>query len=115
MPLLPHFCPLSVPEVGYVGYMCKAFEKGYLEHPGLHAILAICLRFSSVACCLFLSTSSHHVRIQIHATRCCIPTCTTKGLKKGRLWRCNLDVDYFFRVKSGYSEAIAWRKVRLTK
>ena len=34
MPLLPHLCPLSVPEVGVCGYIRKALEKGYLEHPG---------------------------------------------------------------------------------
>ena len=33
---------------GYVGYIQKALEKGYLEHPGLHAVLTTCLRFWSV-------------------------------------------------------------------
>ena len=28
-------------------YTRKALEKGYLEHPGLHAVLTTCLRFSS--------------------------------------------------------------------
>ena len=52
-----------------MGYIRKALEKGYLEHPGLHAVLMICLRFSSIlddahlACCLFLSTCSHHVQL----------------------------------------------------
>ena len=50
-----------------MGYIRKALEKGYLEHPGLHAVLTTCLRFSSllydarVACCLLLSTGSYHV------------------------------------------------------
>ena len=50
-----------------MGYIRKALEEGYLEHLGLHARLTTCLRFSSVlddacvACCLFLSTGSHHV------------------------------------------------------
>ena len=76
VPLLPHLCPLRG---GYVGCIRKALEKGHLEHPGLHAVLAICLRFSSVlddACvahCLVLSTGSYHVRIQMHTQRCCIP------------------------------------------
>ena len=68
----------------------KALEKASLEHPGLHAVLMICLRFSSsldsacVACCPFLSTGSHHARMQIHAMRCCIPRCTTKAFfRKG--------------------------------
>ena len=34
VPLLPDFCQLSVLEVGVCGYIRKALEKGYLEHPG---------------------------------------------------------------------------------
>ena len=36
VPLLPHLCPLSVPQGGggVYGYIRKALEKGYLEHPG---------------------------------------------------------------------------------
>ena len=62
-----------------MGYIWKALKKGYLEHPGLHAVLTTCLRFLSilddacVACCLFLSPGSYHVRIQIHPTGCCFP------------------------------------------
>ena len=54
-----------------MGYIRKALEKGYLEHPGLHAIPTTSLRFLSVLdnacvpCYLFFSTSSYHVRIQI--------------------------------------------------
>ena len=68
-----------------MGDIRKALEKGCLEHPGLHAVLKTCLRFSSVldgacvACCLFLSTGSHHVYIQSHSTGCCFPRCTTKA------------------------------------
>ena len=70
-PLLPHVCPVSVRLGGNVGYIQKAFEKGYLEPPGLHAVLTICLRIWSVldgacvACGLFLlpcpPTNSTHV------------------------------------------------------
>ena len=77
-----------------MGYIQKALEQGYLEHPGLHAVLTTCLRFLSVldgACVarrLFLSTGSYHVYIQIHSTACCFPRCTTKafGSQKGTLW-----------------------------
>ena len=79
-----------------MGYIRKALERGYLEHPGLHVVLTTCLRFLSisdgacVACCLFFSTGSCHVFIQIHATGCCFPGCTTKAVdaQKGSLWGC---------------------------
>ena len=47
-----------------MGHIRKALEKGYLEHPGLHAVLTTCLRFLSVsdgacvACYLFFSTAA---------------------------------------------------------
>ena len=69
-----------------MGYIQKALEKGYLEHPGLHAVLTTCLRFSSVldgacvACCLFLSTCSYHIYIQIHSTGCLLPQMCHKSL-----------------------------------
>ena len=89
-----------------MGYIRKALEKDYLEHPGLHAVLTTCLRSSSildtacVACCLFLSTGSYHVFIQIQATSCCFPQCTTKafGAQKSTLWRCNLHAGYSSEV-----------------
>ena len=62
-----------------MGYIRKALEKDYLEHPGLHAVPTTCLRFSfvlddaCVACCLILSTGSYHVCIQMHTTCCCFP------------------------------------------
>ena len=39
--LWPHLCMLSVLKGGggSVGYIWKALEKGYLEHPGPHAAL----------------------------------------------------------------------------
>ena len=81
-----------------MGYIRKALEKGYSEHPGLLAGLTTCLRFSSVfdyacvVCCLFLLTGSCHVFIQIHATGCCFPGHTTKafGAQKGSLWGCTV-------------------------
>ena len=63
---------------GMWGIFGKPSKRAILNTPGLRAVLPICLRFSSfldsacVAFCLFLSTGSH-VRIQIHATCCCIP------------------------------------------
>ena len=79
--------------------------------------------FSDVACvafCLFLLTGSCHVCIQIHTTCCCIPDapqrCTT-WLDFGTTPDPeNLQPDCgFVWVKSSCSEAIAWRKVWLTK
>ena len=93
------FVPAECPKGGgYVGYIRKALQKGNLELPGLHAVLTTCLRFLSVldgvcaACCLFLSTGSYYVWIQIHATCCCFPRCTTKtsGAQKGSLWGCRV-------------------------
>ena len=60
------------------GYFGKAPEKGHLEHPRsacctddmpeIFVHFGQCLAFR-----LFLSTGSHHVLIQIHATCCCVP------------------------------------------
>ena len=88
---------LFVPTVCHIGGVCggyiwKALEKGYLEHTE-SAVLTSCLRFSSilddayVACCLFLSTGSYHVCIQIHAMCCCFLRCTTEtfGAQKSTL------------------------------
>ena len=59
--------------------MWVLFGKGYLQHPGsacsTHDMFEI-LSISdgvSVTCCLFLSTGSYHVSIQIHATCPCFP------------------------------------------
>ena len=75
--LLPHLCPLCVPcgGGGYVGYIRKALEKGYSEHPGSACctdnMFQIFVRFGRYLCCslpLFvnrqlqcLHTNSHHV------------------------------------------------------
>ena len=60
---------------GYVGYIRKALEKGYLEHPrsaccteGMIEFLFFVSDSVCVGCCLFLSTGSYHVRMQIHPT-----------------------------------------------
>ena len=95
---VPLFVLTECPVGGYVGYIRKALEKGYLEHPGLHAVLTKCLRFSSildsacVACCLFLSTGSHHVCIQIHAACSGLPRCSTEtsGSQNSTLWGCEV-------------------------
>ena len=88
VPLLPHLRPLSVPQVGrgMWGILGKPLKRAIWNTPGLHAVLTTCLRFLSVsdgacvACCLFFSTGSCHVFIQIHATGCCFPGCTTKAV-----------------------------------
>ena len=41
---VPTVCPVGGGG-GYVGYMWKALEEGYLEHPGLHAVVTTCLGF----------------------------------------------------------------------
>ena len=74
LPLLPHLCPLSVPEVGYVGYVRKALEKGYSEHPGSACctddMFEIFVLFGHCLCCflpVFVNRqpcphmNSHHV------------------------------------------------------
>ena len=99
------------------GIFGKPLKRAIWNTPGLHAVLTVCLRFLSVlyrvcaACCPLLLTGTHHVCLQIHATCCCLPRCTTAtfGAEKGSLWGC------FAWMKAGYSESIEWRKVRLTK
>ena len=67
------------------GIFEKPLKRAIWNPLGLHAVLTVCLRFLSVlddacvACCLFLSTCSSHVRMQIHSTGCCFPRCTTKA------------------------------------
>ena len=80
------------------GIFGKPLKRAIWNTPDLHAGLTTCLRFSSVlddaciVCCLFLSTGSCHVFIQIHATGCCFPGCTTKAFdaQKCSLWGCKL-------------------------
>ena len=72
------------------GILGKPLKRAIWKTLGLLAVLTTCFRFSSVsdracvACCLFLSTGSYHVRIQIHSTGCC-HRCTTEtfGARSG--------------------------------
>ena len=83
---------------GMWGLFGKPMKRATWNTLGLHVVLTVCSKFLSfldgacVACCLFLSTGSYHVRIQIHATCCCIPRCTaeTFGSQKSTLWGCYL-------------------------
>ena len=76
------------------GIFGKPLKRAIWNTLGLHVVLTTSLRVLSVldgacvACCLFLSTGSYHVFIQIHATGCCFPGCTTKAFdaQKGSLW-----------------------------
>ena len=105
------------------GIFGKPLKRGIRNPPGLQAVPTICLRFLSVldgACvarCLLLSTGSYHVYTQIHSTGCCFPGCTTKTFdaQMGSLWGCRVGAECKSECKSGYSEAIPWRKVQLTK
>ena len=82
------------------GIFGKPLKRAIWNTLGLHAVLMTCSRFSSVSdracvpCCLFLSTGSYHVRIQIHSAGCCFPGCTTKAFRaqKGSLWGCRVSV-----------------------
>ena len=85
-----------------MGYIPKALEKSHSEHPGLHAVLTVCLIFLSfldvLLCCLLpvfvntqppcLHTNSRHVLLR--------PRCTTKaiGSEKSVLWWCRLGAGY---------------------
>ena len=81
-----------------MGYIRKALEKGYLEHPRSACwtddMSDIFVHFGRCLCCLLplLSTGSCHVFIQIHATGCCFLGCTTKAFdaQKGSLWGCKV-------------------------
>ena len=99
------------------GIFGKPLKRAIWNTLGLHVVLTTCLRSLSdldgacVACCVFLSTGRYHVCIQIHAACCCFARCTTNTTNPE-----NLEAHPgFVWVKSGYSEAIPWRKVQLTK
>ena len=105
------------------GISGKPLKRAIWNTPGLLAGLTTCLRFSSVsdgacvACCLFLLTGSCHVLIQIYTTGCCFPRRTTKARSGGERWvqvALQPHPGYVW-LKSGYSEAIPWRKVGLIK
>ena len=75
------------------GIFGKLLKRAIWNTPGLHAGLTTCvLDDACVVCCLFLSTASCHVFIQIHTTGCCFPRRTTKAFdaQKGSLWGCKL-------------------------
>ena len=67
VPWLPHLCPLSVPVGWGGGIFGKPLKRAIWNTAALHAVLTICLRFSSVldgacvACCPFLSTTTCNV------------------------------------------------------
>ena len=106
------------------GMFGKPLKRAIWNTPGLHAVLTICLRFSSVlddacvVCCLFLSPGSCHVFIQIHSTGCCFPRCTTKAFetwrKPGETWR-KVTREPARQAKKPRTAAIPWRKVGLIK
>ena len=112
---------------GYVGYIRKALEKGYLEHPGsaccTDGMLEIFVLFGHCLCCLDVSkwlagaykSSDNHLDHQRQPVS--IRDDRIKWLDFGQTPDPeNLEAHPgFVWVKSGYSEAIAWRKVQLTK
>ena len=61
------------------GIFEKPLKGAIWNTVGLHAVLTAYLRISSIldnmcaACCPFLSTGTHHVRLQIHPMCCCFP------------------------------------------
>ena len=106
------------------GIFGKPLKRAIWNTLGLHAVLMTCLRFLSVsdgacvACCLFFSTGSCHVFIQIHATGCCFPACTTKAVDVSGSTPDPVNLQPhpgYVWLKSGYSEAIPWPKVGLLK
>ena len=111
-----------------MGIFGKPLKGAICNTPGLHAGLTTCLRFSSdlddacVVCCLFLSTGSCHVFIQIHAMAVVSPGAPRKPLTRKRArsggvkWvQMSWDEPGYVWLKSGYSEAIPWRKLGLIK
>ena len=102
------------------GISGKPLKRAIWNTPGLIAGLTTCLRFSSVldgacvACCLFLLTGSCHVLIQIYTTGCCFPGRTLDFGSTPDPVNLQPHPGYVW-LKSGYSEAIPWRKVGLIK
>ena len=68
------------------GRFRKPLKRAIRNTPGLHAVLTVCFRFSSVldgacvACCLVLSTGSYHIFIQIHTSVLLLPPMPHKSL-----------------------------------
>ena len=112
-----------------MGHIRKALEKGYSEHPRFaccaNDMFEIFLRFGQCLCCLLpifanrqppcLHTNSHNVLLQQKPVL--IRDEKIKWLDFGKTPNPeNLEAHPgFVWVKSGYSEAIPWRKVQLTK
>ena len=105
-----------------MGYIRKATERGYLEHPRFACctddMLEIFVHFGRCLCCflpLFVNrqvpcphTNSHSVLIRDHKMKWLdfgtTPDEGSLSPHPGFAW-----------MKAGYSESIEWRKVRLTK
>ena len=91
------------------GIFGKPLRRAMWNTVGLHAVLMTCLRFLSVlddvcvACCLFLSLGSYHVRTQIHSVGCCFPACTTKafGAQTGSLRGCRVGAGTLASCQAG--------------
>ena len=110
---LPAECPVGV---GMWGIFGKPLKRAIRNTSGLHAVLTIWLRSSSaldsvcVACCLFLSTGSHHVRIQIHAPG----LNETASALIGKLYRCSTGAGHLFiHIDGCCSEFLNWTFCKL--
>ena len=70
----------------------KPLKRATWNTPGVHAVLTTCWRVSSVlggacvACCMFLSTASYHVRIEIDSMRCCFRRYATRAFGAQIKW-----------------------------
>ena len=105
------------------GIFGKPLKRAICNTLGLPAVLTTCLRFLSVsdgacvACCLFFSTGSCHVFIQIQQEPVLIRDEKVKWLDFGST-RDPVHLQPhpgYVWLKSGYSEAIPWRRVGLIK
>ena len=92
---------------GDIGYIRKALEEGYLEHPRsaccADGMSEVFVRFGRCVCCLlplFVRQLSCHTKPFFGIT----PNPVNLQPHPGCVW-----------FKSGYSAAAPWRKVRLTK
>ena len=66
-----------------MGYIQKTLEKGYSEHLGLHAVLTVCLRFSSV---LDGTRASYPPPPEIATQKCGIDTVHTPTVAHTKAW-----------------------------
>ena len=90
-------CPIG----RYVGYIWKALEKGYWEHPGstccTDKLFEIFVRFGRCLCCLLPLVHKQPPCCCINSlTGCCLPRCTpeTFGSQKSTLWGCKVGASY---------------------